>query len=109
MGVGPFRKRRPFAEAAAEIAPRVALDPIADYLMWILVVPREDVPPAAAQMPSLCIHSLSSSPQTGTPLSALSSRKRTPPLPSQFPSAPRNASSLNPQAASHSLATRSTP
>jgi salicylate hydroxylase len=43
MGLGPFRQRRPFADAAAEIAPRIALDPIADYLMWILVVPREQI------------------------------------------------------------------
>ena len=47
MGIGPFRKRRPFADAAAEIAPRIALEPLADYLMWILVVPREEVTPSA--------------------------------------------------------------
>jgi salicylate hydroxylase len=48
LGVGPFRKRREFSEASAEIAPRVQLDPIADYLMWILVVPRDQVPATAA-------------------------------------------------------------
>jgi salicylate hydroxylase len=47
MGIGPFRKRRPFTEAAAEVAPRIALDPIADYLMWILVVPRAEVSASA--------------------------------------------------------------
>jgi salicylate hydroxylase len=48
MGIGPFRKRRLFADAAAEIGPRIALDPIADYLMWILVVPRQQVPASTA-------------------------------------------------------------
>jgi salicylate hydroxylase len=47
MGIGPFRKREPFAAAAARIAPRVALDPIDDYMMWILVAPDADVAQAA--------------------------------------------------------------
>ena len=55
MGIGPFRKRRPFTEAAAEIAPRIALDPIADYLMWILVVPREEV---SASANAVALHQL---------------------------------------------------
>ncbi len=42
MGIGPFRKREPFAAAAERIAPRVALDPVDDYMMWILVAPHTD-------------------------------------------------------------------
>ena len=42
MGIGPFRKREPIAAAAERIAPRVALDPVDDYMMWILVAPHAD-------------------------------------------------------------------
>jgi salicylate hydroxylase len=47
MGIGPFRKREPFNAAAARIAPRVALGPIDDYMMWILVAPDADVAQSA--------------------------------------------------------------
>jgi salicylate hydroxylase len=43
LGVGSFRKRMPFADASAQFAPRAVLDPVGDYMMWILVAPCDDI------------------------------------------------------------------
>ena len=39
MGTGPFRKREPFAEAAAKYAPAIHLTETQDYLMWTVSAP----------------------------------------------------------------------
>jgi 2-polyprenyl-6-methoxyphenol hydroxylase-like FAD-dependent oxidoreductase len=52
MGVGSFRKRMPFADAAGRFAPRAILDPVGDYMMWILVAPRTDVEQATGHSDS---------------------------------------------------------
>ncbi|MGA8035034.1 MAG: NAD(P)/FAD-dependent oxidoreductase [Candidatus Acidiferrales bacterium] len=43
MGVGPFRKRAPFAESAARFRSNFSLDFIDDYMMWILVAPHAEI------------------------------------------------------------------
>lgn len=39
LALGMYRSRRPVAEAVAEFAPDAVLDPVPDYLMWVLVFP----------------------------------------------------------------------
>lgn len=43
LALGPFRKGQPFAEAVARLAPGVEIFDVADYMMWILVVPDADL------------------------------------------------------------------
>jgi 2-polyprenyl-6-methoxyphenol hydroxylase-like FAD-dependent oxidoreductase len=44
LAMGVFQTRRPPAEAVAELAPDVALDSVADYLMWLQLARVEDFP-----------------------------------------------------------------
>jgi len=44
MGAGAYKKREPFAEAAAKYAPSLHLTETQDYLMWTLSVPLAQLP-----------------------------------------------------------------
>jgi 2-polyprenyl-6-methoxyphenol hydroxylase-like FAD-dependent oxidoreductase len=44
MAMAVYQSRRPHAEATAELAPDVTLDPTPDYLMWLVVARSEDLP-----------------------------------------------------------------
>ncbi|HEY7305321.1 MAG TPA: NAD(P)/FAD-dependent oxidoreductase [Bryobacteraceae bacterium] len=44
LALGIYRSRQPFREALAEVGLDVKLDPVPDYLMWMLVFPAESLP-----------------------------------------------------------------
>jgi salicylate hydroxylase len=50
LAMGVFQSRRPCAEAVAELAPDVSLDPVPDYLMWLQLAPVEDYPIADEEL-----------------------------------------------------------
>lgn len=44
LALAPYRSRRPHEQAAADLAPGVALSPVPDYLMWLQLARIEDYP-----------------------------------------------------------------
>lgn len=44
LALGVYQSRRPHGRVVAELAPEVALDPVADYLMWLQLARTEDYP-----------------------------------------------------------------
>lgn len=50
LAMAVYRSRRPHAEAADDLIPGMALDPVPDYLMWLQLARAEDYPIAEEEL-----------------------------------------------------------